>query len=72
MVVPGVAIGAAISLTLTALARGILYGLTSTEPGVGLLAATILSACALLAGWVPACRAARVIRLVAVRHEWRT
>jgi hypothetical protein len=69
IVVPGVVIGGAAALTLTGLARGFLFGLTPTEPGVFALAASILSAAALLAGWVPARRASAVDPLAALRHE---
>jgi len=69
MVLPGVAIGAAIALMLTGLARGLLFGLTPTDPGVFLLSGSILVASALVAGWVPARRASSVDPLVALRHE---
>ena len=69
MVLPAVAIGTAIALMLTGLARGLLFGLTPTDPGVFLLSGSILVASALVAGWVPARRASRVDPLVALRHE---
>jgi ABC-type antimicrobial peptide transport system permease subunit len=69
MVIPGVAIGAGIALMLTGLVGGLLFGLTPSEPGAFVLAASILSASALVAGWVPARRASRVDPLVALRHE---
>jgi predicted permease len=69
MVIPGIATGAGIALMLTGLARGMLFGLTPTEPGVFLLAASILGGSALMAGWVPARRASSVDPLVALRHE---
>jgi len=69
MVLPGVAIGAVIALMLTGLARGLLFGLTPTEPGVFVLAGSILGASALVAGWVPARRASSVDPLIALRHE---
>jgi predicted permease len=69
MVMPGIAIGTAIALMMTGLARGLLFGVTPSEPGVFILAATILAASALLAGWVPARRASSVDPLVALRHE---
>jgi len=69
IVVPGVVIGAGAALMLTGLARSLLFGLTPTEPGVFALAAAILWAAALLAGWVPARRASSVDPLVALRHE---
>jgi len=69
MVMPGIAIGGAVALLLTGLARGLLFGLTPTDPGVFLVAASILGASALVAGWVPARRASSVDPLVALRHE---
>ena len=69
MVVPGIAIGGSVALMLTGLSRGLLFGLTPTEPGVFLLAASILGAAALVAGWVPARRASSVDPLSALRHE---
>jgi ABC-type antimicrobial peptide transport system permease subunit len=69
IVVPGVLIGGAAAFTVTGVARGLLFGVTPTEPGVFALAASILTAAALLAGWVPARRASSVDPLVALRHE---
>ena len=69
MVVPGIAIGSIVALMLTGLARGLLFGLTPTEPGVFIVAASILAGCSLVAGWVPARRASSVDPLVALRHE---
>lgn len=65
----GVAIGAAAALALSGLARGILFGLTPTDPTAFVIAASILGLTALLAGWLPARRASRVDPLVALRHE---
>jgi predicted permease len=69
MVVPGVVLGAGVALTLTGLARGLLFGLTPTEPGVFIVAASILALASLVAGWVPARRASSVDPLVALRQE---
>jgi putative ABC transport system permease protein len=69
MVVAGVSIGAGVALTLTDLARKILFGLTPTDPGVFAVAAVVLAAAAAFAGWLPAVRASRVDPLVALRHE---
>jgi ABC-type antimicrobial peptide transport system permease subunit len=69
MVVAGVSIGAGVALTLTGLARKILFGLTPTDPSVFVVAASVLAVAAVLAGWLPAVRAARVDPLVALRHE---
>jgi putative ABC transport system permease protein len=69
LVSAGLALGMLASLALTRLMTGFLYGVTTTDPltfvGVGLL----LLGVALLAGYVPARRAATVDPLVALRQE---
>jgi predicted permease len=69
MVVTGVVMGGAAALSVTGLARTMLFGLTPTDPGVFALAALVLAVAAGLAAWLPARRAARVDPLVALRHE---
>ena len=69
LVLTGLGLGMLGSLALTRLMAGFLYGVTATDPltfiGVGLL----IVAVALLAGYVPARRAARVDPLIALQHE---
>jgi putative ABC transport system permease protein len=65
----GVSIGSALALTVTGLARKILYRLTPTDPTAFVDAASVLGTAAVLAGWLPACRALRVDPLVALRHD---
>jgi predicted permease len=69
MVAIGLSIGAAGALLLTGLATRILFGVTPNDPGVFAVAALVLAAAAMLAGWLPARRASRVDPLVALRHE---
>jgi predicted permease len=69
MVVAGVTIGAAAALTMSGLARSMLFGLTPTDPAAFVTAAFILGLTALVAGWLPARRASRVDPLIALRHE---
>ena len=69
MLVPGIAIGAGLSLMVTGLARGLLFGLTPSDPGVYAVAASVLTGAALIAGWLPARRASRVELTNALRHE---
>ena len=69
MVVAGISIGAGLALMLMGLARTILFGVTPSDPGVFVVAASILAGVAFLAGWLPARRASRVDPLVALRHE---
>jgi ABC-type lipoprotein release transport system permease subunit len=54
---------------VTGFARGILFGLAPTEPGVFVVAASVLACAAILAAWWPVRRASRVDPLVALRHE---
>lgn len=69
MLAAGCLIGSAGALTLTGLTRKMLFGVTPTEPGVFALAAVVLGAAALAAGWLPARRASHVDPMVALRHE---
>ena len=69
MVAAGVTIGGAVSLTVTGLARRILFDVAPHDPLVFATAASVLVGAALLAAWLPARRAARVDPLIALRHE---
>jgi len=65
----GVAIGLAGSLWLTRLISGLLFGVSATDPGTFLAVALTLSAVCVVAGGIPARRAARVNAIVALRGE---
>lgn len=69
MLAAGCLIGSAAALTLTGLARKMLFGITPTEPGVFALAAFILALATFAAGWLPARRASHLDPTVALRHE---
>ena len=69
MLAMGCVLGASAALTLTGLARKILFGVTPAEPGAFALAAAVLGIAALAAGWLPARRAARIDPMTALRHE---
>ena len=69
MLVPGIAMGAGMSLMVTGFARGMLFGLTPTDPAAFAMAASVLTGAALIAGWLPARRASRVELTRALRHE---
>ena len=61
------AAGAVASLALTRLLKGLVYGVSTTDPiaFVGVIA--LLCAVAILASWLPARRAARVDPMEALR-----
>ena len=69
IITAGVTVGAAVSLTVTGLARKILFGVTPSDPLAFVTAAAVLVAAALLAAWLPARRAAQVDPLIALRTE---
>jgi len=62
-------IGLVLAWLLGSMARGLLYELSPLEPLVMLGAVAILFAVVLLAGWLPARRAASVQPVQALRHE---
>ena len=65
----GIAIGIPVSISLTRLARGFLFGLEPNDPAVLTGAAAVLLAVCGFAGWLPARRAARVDPTVTLRYE---
>jgi len=69
MALLGVAIGVAASIGLTRLMRGMLYGVTATDPITFGSVALLLIAVALAACYIPARRAMGVDPLVALRYE---
>jgi predicted permease len=69
MLVPGIAVGAGAALMLTGMSRALLFDLTPTDPAVFALSAFVLASASIVAGWLPARRAAFVDPMVAIRHE---
>ena len=65
----GVVLGVGTSLVLTRFLERFLWGVTRSDPAIFATIAVILIATGLIAGVVPASRAARVDPLVALRHE---
>jgi predicted permease len=69
MVSLGIAIGIPLALAATRVIQGLLFGLGGTDPVVMMLALLLLIAVAILAGYLPARRAARVDPMIALRNE---
>ncbi|HUJ27376.1 MAG TPA: ABC transporter permease [Myxococcales bacterium] len=65
----GVTIGAGGALALSGALRGMLFGVSASDPLTYALIASILAAITLLACWLPALRASRVEPAVALRAE---
>ncbi len=68
-VIIGVAVGLPMIWAITRLAATLLYDLKPTDPISLLMAALLMFAVAILAGYLPARRAARVDPIVALRYE---
>jgi ABC-type antimicrobial peptide transport system permease subunit len=69
MLLGGVVAGLGISLGTVHLVHKLLFGLTSYDPVAILGAILVLSAVALVAGYLPARRAMRVNPMIALRYE---
>jgi predicted permease len=65
----GIAIGLGCALWVTRFLSSLLYGLRPSDPGTLIVAALLLLAAALAAGWTPAWRASRVQPMEALRHD---
>jgi putative ABC transport system permease protein len=65
----GIGAGALAALWLTPLAAGLLYDVSPTDPATFIAAAIGLFGAALLGTIVPACRAAKVDPLTAIRAD---
>jgi putative ABC transport system permease protein len=69
LVIVGLVLGIIASLALTRLLTNFLYGVTATDPVIFLAVSILLIAVGLLAGYLPARRAAAVDPMVALRNE---
>src|SRR5262249_34400273 len=69
MILSGLAIGLGVAGGASHLVASLLFGLSPNDPVTIGLAASVLAGVALLAGYLPAARAARVEPMVALRHE---
>ena len=65
----GVTVGLAVSLGLSKVVKGLLYGLSATDMGTFAAISVLLIVVALLACYLPARRATKVDPLVALRYE---
>jgi ABC-type antimicrobial peptide transport system permease subunit len=65
----GMAIGLPCGLALTRIARSLLFGLSSHDPGTFLAAAGILASALALGSFLPARRASMVDPMIALRCE---
>jgi ABC-type antimicrobial peptide transport system permease subunit len=69
MILIGVTVGLVATAVITRLLVSRLYGLSAYDPPTVLLAVAIMTAVAIIAGYIPAARAARVNPTQALRHE---
>jgi putative ABC transport system permease protein len=69
LAVVGVALGLLASIAFTRLLKGLLFGISESDPATFAVIAVMLVAVALLACWIPARRATKVDPLEALRSE---
>jgi ABC-type antimicrobial peptide transport system permease subunit len=65
----GITCGIGATLLSTRLVTSLLYGLHPNDPAILAASVLLLAVVGLVASWVPACRAAAVEPMQALRHE---
>jgi putative ABC transport system permease protein len=65
----GVTSGLVVSLVLTRVIKGLLFGVSATDPVTLLGVSVLLTLTAVVASWIPAWRATKIDPLVALRDE---
>jgi putative ABC transport system permease protein len=69
ILIAGCVVGTLVALSMTRLTRALLFETSPADPRILGMAAMLLILAGLLAGWLPARRAARVDPMIALRCE---
>lgn len=67
LVLAGVLAGIPVAVALSQFVKGLVFGVSPTDPGIVAMSVAVLAMVALLAVYIPACRAAEVSPMVALR-----